>query len=982
MNHYEKIADDIRAVLTSDSEPQGDNILELDRQYSNAVTELNERLRACMELLGKGLRTEAIRKCEEEPILLDAVAVIGFPESDLWSDYAKQVGATSGSKLRTDMAERLNDAYNEEASLADLLRSHRLHALLQSPLPKRISIVRALSRRDFGTPIWQDDLAAFEQVRHGQLRREIAAAQSKRDLGVLASLESEVCSGQWSLAPSSDIQELVKTAHAESRTEDALENLKELVDPLQAAHSELDVAAAQKLRARWLKYAGIGGVSQGDEIWDLAEPVLDWIEGEERVEGQQRDFDELLATLEQALVDEAPRSSLEEMIYKLQKFDLEIPVNTHNRVRDRLLTFEHAARNRSRLIIIASVTALLLVGALVAWGIHANQQGRILANHIGSLKQLVESASISEAEQYISSLEKKAPEIVVHQEIQVLIAKTHQLREAENGRKTQLAELLVSAKEAGESWDDYSMATSLLRKAEKIANEVEANDVTQVRRIIDGKHREMQESYNKEFAADLAEYVRKCEVADTTDLVALEHLMKDGELLRKRPRVSPQLLTQVEGLIQQKKTQMETELLSRDELELLTNIDRNVGNRLEFTNALEVFSERFPEKSLSRSFKSVVENEATIWHGIERWNVLIDAWSQVDFQSMSPEKAQQLVDEANAITQQHPGAPRPKNLERVLEFLMPITKRVDEEGRSKHLIVVQQITDNLLDLRMALVFSERKYQRYYFNEEVKKVGEDLAFYHFLDTSLSETRIKRVATSTIRNPKLPQEEGFNWASPQTNYQEVVLDRLAQFNASNWEKEFSFLIKELDKEAAMAPQVRAQLLALLLTIGQEGSLPMREAFKRHVDLIQSTDLNDIPTWVDPDDPDVKTRTDATGLLRRLSFKTLEFPSPAANDLSPTAAIQQTEKLLNAMNNVKIGPKNGWVGWLRLDEKDKYTVVFRQGFDTEASALHVVFPNPDDSAHIETIASVQDGILVMERISDRDTLKPGRPVYMPIP
>ena len=550
MLDYEQITDDIRTVLTAEIDPTKEAMRELDERYARAIGEVNERLRECGALLDSGLRTEAIHRCEAEPNLLNIVAIIDFPEFDVWVDFAKQFSCPGPPRILTEIAEQLNDAYNEEASLGDLLRQHRLHALLRSPLPTRLAILRTLAHRDSGTPIWQDDIRAYEKVRHNQLRGEIEAAFAGDDLPALALLEQEVRARDWMQAPSNEIIDKATKSHTAVRVKVARRRLDQLVDELTSAHSGFDVARGRLLRSRWHAQAAIALDGEDDPLVELVAPALEWLAEQDRSEQEEADYASTLAAIDQALDDWVPRQDLERLYYKLQSSDREISSQLTIRLAERFEALDVNARRRSRLIALGSVSLIALVGGIIAWGIYAHARAGVQAKYVASLTQLVDSGSIAEAEAYASKLEQIAPEVYTSKEIQELVSKMHNIRSEEEGRQARLRQLLDSARESGTSWEGYGPARSFLYDADEVVkNEHERAEAASVRREIEATRRQMEKQYNDDFATDLTSYATRCEAVDTSDLDALKRLVQEGELLEQRPRVANELKQQVKPLV-------------------------------------------------------------------------------------------------------------------------------------------------------------------------------------------------------------------------------------------------------------------------------------------------------------------------------------------------------------------------------------------------------------------------------------------------
>src|ERR1700722_10360495 len=126
MLDYQRILDDVQISLDSTSGETLDLLRSAAADYKMACEEVNERLRRCDSFLRRGLRSEAIQLAEIEPVLLDVVTMLDFPDRPQWNNLLAQHGIAPGPSLSLDLAGELNEAYAHDRPLAGLLAQHRL----------------------------------------------------------------------------------------------------------------------------------------------------------------------------------------------------------------------------------------------------------------------------------------------------------------------------------------------------------------------------------------------------------------------------------------------------------------------------------------------------------------------------------------------------------------------------------------------------------------------------------------------------------------------------------------------------------------------------------------------------------------------------------------------------------------------------------------------------------------------------------------
>src|SRR5271169_3600666 len=148
MLDYQRITDDVRSALANNGLDGEDFLQAAAADYSLAADEVNDRLRHCAAMLRKGLRGEAIRLCEIEPNLLDAVTVLDFPERPSWAELLKLRGLIPPAGLLVELAAELNDAYTVEEPLSALMGRHRLLAMSHGPMALRLKTLRELADAD------------------------------------------------------------------------------------------------------------------------------------------------------------------------------------------------------------------------------------------------------------------------------------------------------------------------------------------------------------------------------------------------------------------------------------------------------------------------------------------------------------------------------------------------------------------------------------------------------------------------------------------------------------------------------------------------------------------------------------------------------------------------------------------------------------------------------------------------------------------
>ena len=205
MIDYQRIVDDLRAAAASASVETADMLRMAAADYVVACEEVNDRLRACGQLLKRGLRAEALQQADMEPNLLDVAATLDLPERTAMLPLLKSLGIVPPPALLLDVASELNEAYAQQAPLETLLAQHRLQALAGSPLSARITTLRLIARLDSTNPVWQEDLLLYERERLKEIQNEANQAARAGNLFLLESLQAELQAVSWLEIPPSNL---------------------------------------------------------------------------------------------------------------------------------------------------------------------------------------------------------------------------------------------------------------------------------------------------------------------------------------------------------------------------------------------------------------------------------------------------------------------------------------------------------------------------------------------------------------------------------------------------------------------------------------------------------------------------------------------------------------------------------------------------------------------------------------------------------
>lgn len=370
MNECESVIDQIQAVLNWDHDPDQEYMETLAGEYTKLVKDVNDRLRACDKLLGRGLRTEAIQQCETEPNLLDLTAILDFPEAEYWSDYVSQYELPPVPELLVSIAADLNDAYAAEQPVARLLKLHRLHALALSPLSDRILILRELVDTDSDNSHWMEDLEDYELARQTQIEESLEEAFQRKDTKAILGFDAELSDPSWRTRPPKSLRGRARAMSTRLRSYEARKQVKQLADELNTAFQESDQVRTQECADRWEELAGLAELPEDDPVLEVVRPALSWIAAQNNQAAGQKAWQDSVAALEKAIARDAPIQKLERLAQTARQFDGGIPEELEEQLDERFECYNKGVARKKLMVIVAiagGILFFLVMVGLLAW---------------------------------------------------------------------------------------------------------------------------------------------------------------------------------------------------------------------------------------------------------------------------------------------------------------------------------------------------------------------------------------------------------------------------------------------------------------------------------------------------------------------------------------------------------------------------------------------------------------------------------------
>jgi hypothetical protein len=465
MLDYQRIVDDVRSSMFSNSMEGVDFLRAAAADYAVACDEINERLRRCGALLRQGLRSEAIHLAEIEPNLLDVVATLDFSERGQWEQVVSHYGIVPPVPLLLDVAADLNEAYAIEQPLTELLKHHRLLALAHASLKHRVNTLRSLVQADGHNPVWIEDLQIFETERLKELQHEVADAAEAGDLMTLAALDDELRSDGWSSMPPASLIRWTASAREKLEDRDARASLERIANGLHDAFAALDADWARHWRGHWNDAAKPMVWTDDDPIFQTAARALGWLADEDQQAARQAEHEAAVAKLRSALLAKAPSNELRRHHKSVVAHGFRLTDDLEASYRNRLDELARAARRKK--IAIISGTFLATAAAAVVLSI-------VVVNYLfdqrvqrekDTLATLIGNYDLGGAQKEVVRIKQEDPDVAAAAPIQALIDQLEKSLQAEADRHKSFEGFLQAATAHGLDHPDYEA----LREANKLA---------------------------------------------------------------------------------------------------------------------------------------------------------------------------------------------------------------------------------------------------------------------------------------------------------------------------------------------------------------------------------------------------------------------------------------------------------------------------------------------------------------------------------
>ena len=992
LERFKEVVREIQEVLYGNAKVQADAVQSLQREYSEAVAEINLRLEKCCSLLKKGLRTDALRECDVPPNLFEVVDVADFRERFLWGEFLAQNDLPTPPELATGQIDLITEAVPQEARLKQLMEKHRLFALARAPLRRRLKVLRQIQVKDPENKLWRPDIRSYEQARLKEIKAESKAASNESDLKELSLLVSELESSEWLNPVPESLGEFVQESHSRVQKQLAMQELEEVAHALNDAFADLDVQTGYNLRKRWSSRALIVQLDASEPVSELAQPALEWLQREDEQDRVNNEFVERYHGLGDLLDQEVPLKireiesdrtvvsrafeHLEQLRTDLDDEQGEQLAAITQRVRQRLSQMQERERRVRRNRLVGIVLSVLVVAGVTGWSIDQGLVVRRAGNYAGHIQALIDKSELDSAGDMLDKLKTGDPRVFQHSDVQGLVANLDSARGKEGTRLATRKGLKtdIEGKLENPSWENVAEAERLFGEFKKhsIPEKDSAAD-TELESGISAFKSKVQGAVDDEF---LKEFGRIQQEYDSTDINLVEKTEILLSKLLETPNVTAGLLSPVRVFETRVKADLSGMRRDGRKNSLFAAITKAVGDVENFRGELKNFSELadFRAENTSREFRDVLQKDIPLVSGIEAWSKMTRELSTRDLSNLSVKEATSLSARCESLLEDQPGHPSAKVVKQLQPYLMSVMARLGDEDVSI-LDGLEKALNNPIVAELFMVRTKEG-KRFYSRKRPISMGKTTyRIEHFVDVGdLSEVKVRLLPVSLIANEKDGNGQ-FILESPQSRFREVALRQidLLRREKGAWHQAFMKLLVELREDKEMEPLLKVQLLRVVTVVAVTGHSFLRDILK---DDIKETakgveDIDIDVNWIHPEpkedvDDIAKSRREAERLLVKLfALRTIEETIP-----------ERVKQLVQP----DVGREYSWVGWLHKDAKGAYTCSMGSTAPKDRElGLFVLFASDgSDSISAEKVGTYRSGGGVKLQFKVPTLAVEGRPVY----
>ena len=823
--------DKIRRALDKKFGISEDEMKPLAATYADEVSRVNDRLDEAVDLIRKGLRSEAIQAVNRTPNAMQAALELEFPEADEWFEILQFMGLPIPPTLNSDAVSQVNDAIVDSMPLDALMRRHRQLAIAKAPLAMRLRVLRQIARRDDSNPVWFEDIESWEKERVREIDHELDRAIEEEDIRTVCAIHQELTASKWIAKPPARLVEqatFVAEGHYQMESE---KELSLIADKLQVAFEKADEPGVRKYARQWQSRRKELKRAVSSNLEKQVAPVFAWLTEMDRKAKTASKLASAVANLQSVMDSGGSLEDVRTAHQEATQLGEPLPEDVSERYRKLLTADQKKKKLKTGLIAGAVLIAVIGVIALVLKFMNSGRQNQVLQSAVSQMQTLVNGENWAQAQSFYERLERNQPNVASDPKIQALYITVEGKLNQEDEREEEFQRFLAQANNE----DPAKIDEDLLRRARaKAVTDAELAAVEKIRKRKEAYFNSTASEKTEKALNELAEYRSELSSLKSrpSNKENLENVRKFYGRLIKLTQKHPGTLPKFNN---------EFQLLKQQTSSTIRNIEQQMGQTTDFARdtSLLVRSKSLDEyadslRKISGESTAIGTRQELLasakeeqqWEAVKMVNAWLAGIAADTSEGITPAESRDILKELNSLESKVASIPH-------LARLGNDKQRLEETTRRDMLLneVIDRLKGSpftgLVELRSIDPTQGNSELRYYVPKRVIDEKPNLLTVAgtvgipVVDTSLGAVRNRSFSgqRSTVDEPRASMQE--------------LITRIERRRINflrNWEREFVELIGSVTKRKQLDGLIQENLVASLISDAVAGSKQFREATRQ--------------------------------------------------------------------------------------------------------------------------------------------------------
>ena len=503
MRPIHEVVTRIRSILRQGVPASPDELRALAADYQGHCAAAQSRLQQCVELLSRGLRSEAIHLADSPPSLLELTGELDFPESGYWRAWAAPNGLPVPAEFDRNQLFMLDTEYAQYAQTEPLLNLYRRMCIKQAPTHEKIQVLRRLRLTDPENPNWVSDLRALEQNRFREIAQVVARDREAMSEEQASALAAELTDPHLVQTPPGELRAEVLALNLRLRSERLRSTLQGLSEQALAAYANQDFAAANQAVCQIDDLSAAEQVPVPADIVEATREARAWCLQQHELIRAQQEFEQECAALSSGIASGEEAEQLQRRLARVQAFGWELPPGLETRARQRIIELHRRTHWRKQVKVLSvAVVALaaVILGAAITLLVLDRRDRREIAERIRTATRTLDVAA---GRSLVDQLQHRSPRRLSDPQIMAAVADFQKVEAAEKQRTGEMAEAL---KQAWELAADDPQAPGFVKTAERLARtDKEKQDLAAFRGRLENRRKAAQQETDARATAALRE---------------------------------------------------------------------------------------------------------------------------------------------------------------------------------------------------------------------------------------------------------------------------------------------------------------------------------------------------------------------------------------------------------------------------------------------------------------------------------------------